>query len=150
MGTQESYKHPSAFLKSFDYSNEADTNKVNILDYREAYEQYKNLRLLFGKSPDNGIDYYTYLKDYCILPIDLTGTNIPPNTQILLTLQFAPWGGNYNPLYYGNVEKTGQLLTTNLMCIFLGSDVLTFNPDGSCKVKHILSANPNEKNVTLN
>lgn len=150
MGTQESYKHPSAFLKAFDYSNETDANDVNILDYREAYEQYKNLRLLFGKSPDNGIDYYTYLKDYCIIPIDLTGTNIPPNTQILLTLQFAPWSGNYNPLYYGNVKKSGQLLTTNLMCIFLGSDVLTFNPDGSCKIKHILSANPNEKNVTLN
>lgn len=149
MGTEEKYKHPSAFLKSFDYSNEADNNDVHILDYREPYEQYKQLRLLFGKSPDNGIDYYTYLKDYCIIPIDLTGTNIPPNTRILITLQFAPWGGAYNPLYYGNVKKEGNLLTTNLMAISLGSNVLTYNPDGSCKIKNILSANPNDKNVEL-
>lgn len=149
MGTQEEYQYPSTFLKSFDYTNETDENKVHVLDYREPYEQYKQLRLLFGKSPDNGIDYYTYLKDYCIIPIDLTGTNIPPNTRILITLQFAPWGGAYNPLYYGNVKREGNLLTTNLMAISLGSNVLTYNPDGSCKVKNILSANPNEKNVEL-
>lgn len=149
MGTQEEYKYPSEFLKSFDYSNEAEDNKIHILDYREPYEQYKQLRLLFGKAPDNGIDYYTYLKDYCIIPIDLTGTNIPPNTRILITLQFAPWAQNYNPLYYGNVKKEGNLLTTNLMAISLGSNVLTYNPDGSCKVKNILSANPNDKNVEL-
>jgi len=152
MGTQEEYQYPSAFLKSFDYTNVDDSNidnKVHVLDYREPYEQYKQLRLLFGKSPDNGIDYYTYLKDYCIIPIDLTGTNIPPNTRILITLQFAPWSGAYNPLYYGNVKKEGNLLTTNLMAISLGSNVLTYNPDGSCKVKNILSANPNDKNVEL-
>jgi hypothetical protein len=150
-GTAEEYQYPSEFLKSFDYSNANDDGKVNILDYREAYEQYKNLRLLFGKAPDNGLDYYTYLKDYCIIPIDLTGTNIPPNTRILVTLQFANWGGNYNPLCYGNVNKENNtnLLTTNLMAVFLGSDVLTYNPDGSCVVKHVLSANPNEKNVNL-
>lgn len=149
MGTEEKYKYPSEFLKSFDYSNGGDDADVHILDYREPYEQYKQLRLLFGKSPDNGIDYYTYLKDYCIIPIDLTGTNIPPNTRILITLQFAPWGQNYNPLYYGNVKRDGNLLTTNLMAISLGSNVLTYNPDGSCKIKNILSANPNEKNVEL-
>lgn len=152
MGSEETYKYPSTFLKSFDYSNSPENNDVHILDYREAYEQYKNLRLLFGKAPDNGLDYYTYLKDYCIIPIDLTGTNIPPNTRILITLQFAPWAENYNPLCYGNVQtaNNSNLLTTNIMAISLGSNVLVYNPDGSCNIKSILSANPNEKNVTLN
>ena len=43
--------------------------------------------MLFGKSIDNGLDYYEFLKDYCLIPIDLTGTNIPPNTRIMITMQ---------------------------------------------------------------
>lgn len=148
-GTELTVNKPSSFLKSFDYSNAADNAPAKILDYREAYNQYKELRLLFGKLPENGVDYYTYLKDYCIIPIDLAGTNIPPNTRIMITFQFAPFGKYYNPLYYGNVDKKGQQMTTNLLAIFLGSDVLSYNPDGTCTVKHVLSANPMEKNVNL-
>ena len=148
-GTELTVNKPSAFLKAFDYTNAADDAASKILDYREAYNQYKELRLLFGKLPENGVDYYTYLKDYCIIPIDLAGTNIPPNTRIMITFQFAPFGDNYNPLYYGNVKKAGQQMTTNLLAIFLGSDVLAYNPDGTCTVKHVLSANPMEKNVNL-
>lgn len=148
-GTEESVYKPSSFLKSFDYHNANDDAEAKILDYRDAYNQYKQLRLLFGKLPENGIDYYTYLKDYCIIPIDLAGTNIPPNTRIMVTFQFADFGNYYSPLYYGNVKKEGQQMTTNLLAIFLGSDVLAYNPDGTCTVKHVLSANPMEKNVNL-
>lgn len=152
-GTELTYHNPTPFNKSYDYTNAAAEGEVHELDYREAYNQYKQLRLLFGKSPENGIDYYNYLKDYCIIPIDLTGTNIPPNTRIMVTFQFATWNDNYNPLNYGNVGKTtnggGKQSTTNLLAIFLGSDVLAYNPDGTCTVKHVLSANPMEKNVNL-
>lgn len=149
-GTALNYYHPSPFNKSFDIKNVADDAEVTELDYREAYNQYKQLRLLFGKSPENGIDYYEYLKDYCIIPIDLAGTNIPPNTRIMVTFQFADWGDNYNPLNYGNVgNNNGKQSTTNVLAIFLGSDVLAYNPDGTCAVKHVLSANPMEKNVNL-
>ena len=95
------------------------------------------------------MDYYTYLKDYCLIPIDLAGTNIPPNTRILVTIQFANWHSPYNPLYYGNVEANGNQTTTNLLAIFLGSDVLAYNPDGTCVVKHVLSAIPKEKSVNI-
>lgn len=149
MGTQEEVYYPSDFEKSFDYSNVANDQKATILDYREAYNQYKQLRLLFGKLPENGIDYTTFMKDYCIIPIDLAGTNIPPNTRIMITFQYASFGTYYSPLYYGNVKKDGQQMTTNLLAIFLGSDVLAYNPDGTCTVKHVLSANPMEKNVNL-
>lgn len=151
-GTELKYYNPTAFNKSYDYSNAADNAEAHELDYREAYNQYKQLRLLFGKSPENGIDYYNYLKDYCIIPIDLAGTNIPPNTRIMVTFQFATWQDYYNPLNYGNIGKTttgGKQMTTNLLAIFLGSDVLSYNPDGTCAVKHVLSANPMEKNVNL-
>jgi hypothetical protein len=148
-GTSTQVYKPTAFIKSFDINNAGTNEQATILDYRESYEQFKNLRLLFGKSPDNAMDYYTYLKDYCLIPIDLAGTNIPPNTRILVTIQFANWHSPYNPLYYGNVEKNGNQTTTNLLAIFLGSDVLAYNPDGTCVVKHVLSAIPKEKNVNL-
>ena len=111
-GTKEVITHPTQFLQSFDIANVGVGESI-ILDYREAYEQYKQLRLLFGKSPDNAIDYWTYLKDYCIIPIDLTGTNIPPNTRIYISLQFDAWANNYNPLHYGNLS-TNQYLSTNI------------------------------------
>lgn len=153
-GTELVYGNPTPFNKSFDYTNSAANAAGHELDYREAYNQYKQLRLLFGKSPENGIDYYDFLKDYCIIPIDLAGTNIPPNTRIMVTFQFASWASTYNPLNYGNVgvisnEVKGKQMTTNLLAIFLGSDVLAYNPDGTCTVKHVLSANPMEKNVNL-
>lgn len=153
-GTELTYGHPTSFNKSFDYMNVDADGEAHELDYREAYNQYKQLRLLFGKSPENGIDYYDYLKDYCIIPIDLAGTNIPPNTRIMVTFQFASWAETYNPLNFGNVGKisatvNGKQSTTNVLAVFLGSDVLAYNPDGTCAVKHVLSANPMEKNVNL-
>lgn len=149
-GTAEHPILPNYLVKSFDIGNVANTNTAEtvVLDYREAYSQFKQIRLLFGKDPDNGIGYYDYLKDYCVIPIDLTGSNIPPNTRIFITFQFASWGTNYNPLCLGNLAKNKKL-TTNILAVFLGSDVLQYNPDGTCIVKHILSGVSNEKNVVI-
>lgn len=151
-GTALDYNNPNSLDKSYDPSNGATA--AQILDYREPYAQYKQLRLLFGKDPENGLDYSTYLKDYCIIPIDLVGTNIPPNTRIFVTLQFAQWVAPYNPLHFGNIGPSDQSqgnnkTTTNLLAIFLGSDVLVYNKDGTCLVKHILTASTTEKNVNL-
>ena len=41
-------------------------------------------------------------------------------------------------------------ITTNLLSISLGSNVLLYQPDGTCVVKNILSANPQDKQVGLN
>ena len=148
-GTAIAARNVNSFDKSFDYKNVSNTADTAILDYREAYEQYKQIRLLFGKDPDNGLSYYNYLKDYCVIPIDLTGSNIPPNTRIFVTFQFASWETHYNPLCYGNVNGNPKL-TTNLLAVFLGSDVLQYNPDGTCIVKHILTSVNNEKTVGIN
>ena len=148
-GTETNPTNPKPFIKSFDYGNSIDPAPCKILDYREAYDQFKKLRLLFGKAPDNAMDYWTWLKDYCIIPIDLAGSNIPPNTRILITLQFASWDPKYNPLCLGNNGNLTSKSTTNLLAIYLGHDVLQYNPDGTCIVKHVLSANPNEKQTNL-
>lgn len=149
-GTAEKPIMPSYLVKSFDISNVANdnTHTCTILDYREAYSQYKQIRLLFGKDPDNGINYYDYLKDYCVIPIDLTGSNIPPNTRIFVTFQYATWGPHYNPLCFGNLAGNKKM-TTNILAVFLGSDVLQYNPDGTCIVKHILTSGTNEKEVNI-
>lgn len=148
-GTSTQCANMDPLLKAFDFSNSAinSANSINN-DYREIYEQMKALRLLFGKSPDNAIDYYTFIKDYFIVPVDLTGSNIPPNTRIFVTFQFDSWQAPYNPLYFGN-NTANEKLTTNLLAIYFGRDVLTYNPDGTCVVKHVLSANPSEKKVNL-
>lgn len=156
-GTAIKATNVNTFDKSFDTNNASNDNLSNILDYREPYEQYKQLRLLFGKDPDNAIAYADYLKDYCIIPIDLTGSNIPPNTRIFVQFQFGNWqpgvndaqgNSKYNPFHLGNVN--GNVATsTNLLAIFLGSDVLEYRPDGTCIVKHILTAGTNEKMVNL-
>lgn len=152
-GTEETVVNPLPLQKSYDWSNANNNAESKLLDYREAYDQYKQIRLLFGKDPDNGISYNNYLKDYCVIPIDLTGSNIPPNTRIFITFQFASFDGSennlgYNPLFFGNIGSSKQL-TTNLLAVFLGSDVLQYNPDGTCIVKHILTAGTNEKGVNI-
>ena len=146
--TAEKYANPSMLFKSFDYTNANDGEICSILDYREAYSQMKQLRMLFGKDPENAISYFDYLKDYVIIPIDLTGSNIPPNTRIFVTFTFSDFTGNYNPLCYGNANGNKQL-TTNLLAVFLGSDVLEYRPDGTCVVKHVLQAAPKEPEIQL-
>ena len=146
--TAEKYANPTMLFKSFDYTNADDGSQCSILDYREAYSQMKQLRMLFGKDPENAISYFDYLKDYVIIPIDLTGSNIPPNTRIFVTFTFSDFTGNYNPLHYGNATKNKQL-TTNLLAVFLGSDVLEYRPDGTCIVKHVLQAAPKEPEIQL-
>ena len=84
-----------------------------------------------------------------IIPVDLTGSNIPPNTRIFVNFQFAQWGDHYRPMKYGNVENNGNNISTNLLAISLGSDVLVYQKDGTCIVKHILSPSTTEKNVNL-
>lgn len=148
-GTGLEYINPSQLDKSYDVSNAANGGKSFVLDYREAYNQYKQLRLLFGKDPDNSLSYENYLKDYCIIPVDLTGSNIPPNTRIFVNFQFAQWGDNYRPMKFGNIEGNGNNISTNLLAISLGSDVLVYQKDGTCIVKHILSPSTTEKNVNL-
>ena len=147
-GTAEKVANVDQLLKSFDFTNTAINANGTFNDYREIYEQMKQLRLLFGKSPDNAIDYYNFIKDYFIIPIDLTGTNIPANTRIFVHFQFDNFKEPYHPLYFGNNIKN-EKLTTNLLAIYFGRDVLTYNPDGTCIVKHILSANPTEKKANL-
>jgi hypothetical protein len=148
-GTSEQVANVDQLLKSFDFTNKAINLPGTFNDYREIYEQMKQLRLLFGKSPDNAIDYYNFIKDYFIIPIDLTGTNIPPQTRIFVHFQFDNFADKlYHPLYFGN-NKANEKLTTNLLAIYFGRDVLTYNPDGTCTVKHILSANPTEKKANL-
>lgn len=144
----EKYADPTMLFKSFDFTNKAAGQECSILDYREAYSQMKQLRLLFGKDPENAISYYDYLKDYVIIPIDLTGSNISPNTRIFVTFTFADFTNPYNPLCYGNASGNKQL-TTNLLAVFLGSDVLEYRPDGTCIVKHVLQAAPKETEVQL-
>ena len=109
----------------------------------------KKLRLLFGKSMDSAMDYYTWMKDYCFIPIDCAGTNISSSTRLYVDIQYDSWTGNYNPLYYGNVKATGNQLSTNLLAVYLGSQVLSYLPAGTCEVKSILTVNPMEKNVNL-
>lgn len=148
-GTATQPSDVTSFIKAFDDHNSDAGVKCNILDYREAYEQMKNLRLLFGKSPDNAMDYYTWMKDYCFITIDLSGTNISPNTRILVTIQFDGWKGNYNPLYYGNVQVGNNPISTNILAVYFGNQVLAYYPDGTCAVKNVLSAIPNDKAVNL-
>ena len=148
-GTSTTPKDVVSSIKGFDVINAADGEATKILDYREAYDQMKKLRLLFGKSMDNAMDYYTWMKDYCFIPIDCTGTNISSSTRLYVDIQYDSWTGNYNPLYYGNVKATGNQLSTNLLAVYLGSQVLSYLPAGTCEVKSILTVNPMEKNVNL-
>lgn len=148
-GTSTTPSNVIPSIKGFDVINAAADQPTKILDYREAYDQMKKLRLLFGKSMDSAMDYYTWMKDYCFIPIDCAGTNISSSTRLYVDIQYDSWTGNYNPLYYGNVKATGNQLSTNLLAVYLGSQVLSYLPAGTCEVKSILTVNPMEKNVNL-
>ena len=53
-----------------------------IYNYQDVYEQYLKAREQFGQIAEEGIDYITFLKEYCIYCVDLSPFTINPGENL--------------------------------------------------------------------
>ena len=117
-----------------------------IYNYLEVYHQYLKCREHFNQLPEEGIDYISFLKSYCIYCVDLSPFDITQNEQIRVTMKFGDWANDYNPFYLYNYQAvdnnwlpTGQY-TSNLILVNLYSDkILRLLPNSRCEIAQLFS-----------
>lgn len=83
-----------------------NNSRVHTYNYLEPYEQYKKCREHFNQLPEEGIDYISFLKTYCIYCVDLSPFDITANEQIRITLKTGSWENGYNPFCLYNQSGT--------------------------------------------
>lgn len=116
-----------------------------IYNYLEVYQQYLKCREHFNQLPEEGIDYISFLKSYCIYCVDLSPFDITQNEQIRVTMKFADWTTNYNPFYLYNYSASGvdwfdPQYTSNLILVNLYSDkILRLLPNSRCEIAQLFS-----------
>lgn len=82
-------------------------NSVKIVNYLEAYEQYKKCRAHFNQLEDEAIDFIPWLKSYFMFCIDLSPFDLTAGEQIRINIKFGSWATNYNPFYFWNWKAVG-------------------------------------------
>ena len=103
-----------------------------IYNYTEVYNQYLKAREHFGQLPEEGLDFVTFMKEYCIYCVDLSPFAIAAGENIRVEFTCAPWETGYNPFYYHNVSTendTSMYKSKNFLINFYSDKVLRLLPD---------------------
>lgn len=111
--------------------NAKTTEPSEIYNYTEVYNQYLKAREHFGQLPEEGLDFVTFMKEYCIYCVDLSPFAIAAGENIRVEFTCAPWQDGYNPFYYHN-DSTGQTSmykSKNFLINFYSDKVLRLLPD---------------------
>lgn len=105
--------------------------KTEIYNYTEVYNQYLKAREHFGQLPEEGLDFVTFMKEYCIYCVDLSPFAIAAGENIRVEFTCAPWDDNYNPFYYHNDSTGGPSMykSKNFLINFYSDKVLRLLPD---------------------
>lgn len=108
------------------------SGQSEIYNYTEVYNQYLKAREHFGQLPEEGLDFVTFMKEYCIYCVDLSPFAIAAGENIRVEFTCAPWETGYNPFYYHNVSNntdTSQYKSKNFLINFYSDKVLRLLPD---------------------
>lgn len=116
-----------------------DRTDAKIYNYQGVYEQYLKAREQFGQIPEEGIDYITFLKEYCMYCVDLSPFTISPGENLRIEMTFGEWGGNYNPYYEAN-STTKQFLSKNVLTLFYSDKILRLLPNQNVELADLFQA----------
>ena len=111
--------------------NAKTTEPSEIYNYTEVYNQYLKAREHFGQLPEEGLDFVTFMKEYCIYCVDLSPFAIAAGENIRVEFTCAPWQDDYNPFYYQNNSNGGSSMykSKNFLINFYSDKVLRLLPD---------------------
>lgn len=94
-----------------------NSDGVKFANYEDVYKQYLRARRHFWEEENEGLDFETFMKEYCVYCVDLSQFTLSPGETLTVDIQYSDWTGNYNP-YYTNNYKGGdhEYYSTRLMC----------------------------------
>lgn len=104
-----------------------------IENYQSVYQEYLKAREQFGQLREEGLDYETFIKEYCIFCVDLSPFSFGSGENLRVEMVFDSWADNYNP-YCKNNDGTSTTISNyyiskNIYCLFYSDKVLRLLPN---------------------
>lgn len=106
------------------------TNLADIENYQSVYHEYLKARDHFGQLSEEGLDYETFIKEYCMFCIDLTPFSFGAGENLRVEMVFDSWTGHYNPYFVNNDDTNNtDYVAKNIYCLFYADKVLRLLPN---------------------
>lgn len=106
------------------------TNMAEIENYQCVYQEYLKAREQFGQLKEEGLDYLTFIKEYCIFCVDLSPFSFGAGENLRVEMVFDDWATNYNPYFENNDGSTStNYISKNIYCLFYADKVLRLLPN---------------------
>lgn len=99
-------------------------DNIKFANYEDVYKQYLRARRHFWEEENEGLDFETFMKEYCIYCIDLSQFTLTAGETLNVDIQYSEWTGYYNPYYTNNNGQTGDYYSTRMMCNLYYDEVL--------------------------
>ena len=130
-------------------------DNVICANYQDVYRQYLRARLHFQQSEDEGLDFETFMKEYCVFCVDLSCFELSPNENIKVVMCFSSWDQKltltdssskvynyeYNPYFEGNEKKNGNYQSTSIICNLFCDKVLRLLPNRRVELADLITTN---------
>lgn len=110
-----------------------------IYNYQDVYQQYLKAREQFGQIQEEGLDYVTFLKEYCIYCVDLSPFTIGAGENLRVEMSFGDWGDSYNP-YHARNDKDAPYMSRTLLTLFYSDKILRLLPNQNVELADLFQA----------
>lgn len=110
-----------------------------IYNYQDVYQQYLKAREQFGQIQEEGLDYVTFLKEYCIYCVDLSPFTIGAGENLRVEMSFGDWDASYNP-YHARNENSAPYMSRTLLTLFYSDKILRLLPNHNVELADLFQA----------
>lgn len=110
-----------------------------IFNYQEVYQQYLKAREQFGQIAEEGLDFTTFMKEYCMYCVDLSPFTINAGENLRVEMKFADWAVTYSP-YHARNTKTYDYMSKQLLTLFYSDKILRLLPNQNCELADLFAA----------
>lgn len=119
------------------------TTPANVLiqNYQEVYQAYLSAREQFGQIKEEGVDYMTFLKEYCIFCVDLSPFSINAGENLRVEMVFDDWNPNYSPYHaLNNGGVANGYVAKQILCMCYMDKVLRLLPNAQVELSDLFAA----------
>lgn len=110
-----------------------------IANYQDVYQEYLKSREIFGQIAEEGLDYETFIKEYCMFCVPLHCFSIGSGENLRVELVFDDWASGYNP-YYENNNSSKKYMSTRVFCLFYSDKILRLMPNQNVELADLFQA----------
>lgn len=124
-----------------------DPNNVKIANYQCVYREYLKAREQFGQIAEEGLDFVTFLKEYCIYCVDLSPFTIGAGENLRIEMVCDDWAATYNP-YHENNKPLRSYMSKQIFTLFYSDKILRLLPNQNVELADLFKARqePDETN----